>query len=37
MSALEDNDIDYILKPPLEEDVSRALRKIQKTAKAFFK
>jgi two-component system, LytTR family, response regulator LytT len=37
MSALEHNGIDYILKPPREEDVSRSLKKYKKLQKTFFK
>jgi DNA-binding LytR/AlgR family response regulator len=35
MSALEHNGIDYILKPPGEEDISRALNKYKKLQKHF--
>lgn len=35
MSALEHNGIDYILKPPREEDISRAINKYKKLQKHF--
>ena len=35
MSALEHNGIDYILKPPREEDITRSLKKYKKLQKHF--